>query len=585
MPVAEHRFPRPSPGRFLSRRTALSAIAASLAAAVAAAQGLTVRISTDPAGVDPDGGSFEPEVSSTGRFVVFDSWADHAWGQTGGWTNVWRVDRETGVVSCSSAPAPGTGFAADNSSYRPSCSADGRFVAFDSGASNLFVGDANFLADVFVRDHAAGATERVSIALGGGSANGASQWASIAPDASCVTFASFATNLVPGDTNGQQDVFLRDRVAGTNERVSLGPSGAQGNGPSIVSACSDGGRFVAFSSLATNLVPGDTNALGDVFVRDRVAGTTERISVATTGAQASGQSGSPAITPDGRFVAFASTAPDLVPGDGNAKIDVFVRDRANGTTEIVSVRWDGVLGDGDSGDPSISADGRWVAFASLAGNLVPGDGNDVHDVFVHDRLTRTTARVSVAHGGGEVYGTSWFPAISGDGRAVAFASHAYTFVGGDGNNYSDVYLHERNAGQPEVYCAAALHSQGCAASIATSGMPSASSGQPFVVGAREAISQRPGFLAYAFAPASTPFPSGATLCLARPARRAGAQVSSGSPSACSGVYAFDFNAWIAAGTDPGLVPGTIVYAQWVFADPGGAGGLALTDAVAFAIAP
>jgi Tol biopolymer transport system component len=170
----------------------------------------------------------------------------------------------------------------------------------------------------------------------------------------------------------------------TTERVSLGPGGVQGNEQSSGPAISADGRFVAFQSAASNLVPGDTNGAQDIFVRDRQTGTTRRVSVGPGGVQtnAEASSGVPAISADGRFVAFESDATNLVPGDTNGAIDVFVRDRQTGTTRRISVGPGGVQGNSDSGGPAISADGRFVAFVSNASNLVPGDSNARFDVFV-----------------------------------------------------------------------------------------------------------------------------------------------------------------------------------------------------------
>ena len=201
---------------------------------------------------------------------------------------------------------------ADSSSVNPAVSADGRFVAFESDASNLVGGDTNGLNDIFVHDRQTGTTERVSVATGGTEANGVSYTPAISADGRFVAFYSNATNLVGGDTNGTSDVFVHDRQTGTTERVSVATGGAEANGGSSTAAISADGRFVAFHSDATNLVSGDTNGARDIFVHDRQTGTTERVSVATGGAQANSGSANPAISADGRFVAFYSVATNLV---------------------------------------------------------------------------------------------------------------------------------------------------------------------------------------------------------------------------------------------------------------------------------
>jgi archaellum component FlaF (FlaF/FlaG flagellin family) len=173
-------------------------------------------------------------------------------------------------------------------------------------------------------------------------------------------------------------------VGAFTQRVSVATGGTQGNGDSFIPAISADGRYVTFQSIASNLVPGDTNSTFDVFVRDRRSGTTQRVNVATDGTQANGDSFSLAISADGRYVTFQSIASNLVPGDTNDRTDVFVRDLRSGTTQRVSVATGGTQANGDSDIPAISADGRYVAFESGASNLVPGDTNHSEDVFVRD---------------------------------------------------------------------------------------------------------------------------------------------------------------------------------------------------------
>ena len=204
----------------------------------------------------------------------------------------------------------------------------------------------------------------------------------ISADGRFVAFNSFASNLVPGDTNGATDIFVRDRELGTTRRVGVGLGGVQANEASTAAAVSANGRFVAFDSFASNLVPGDDNFARDVFVYDRRAGTTRRVSVGSAGSN--GESFFPAISADGRFVAFVSSATDLVPGDTNNEDDIFVRDLELGATRRVSVGPGGTQGNGPSSGPALSADGRFVAFEIAANTLVPGDTNGATDIFVRD---------------------------------------------------------------------------------------------------------------------------------------------------------------------------------------------------------
>ncbi len=294
------------------------------------------------------------------------------------------------------------------------------------------------------------ATARVSVGFSGGTqGNGGSFDAAISADGRFVAFGSSATNLVVNDSNARQDIFVHDRTTGQTSRVSVGFSGGtQGNGSSFRPAISADGRFVAFESDATNLVPGDSNARRDVFVHDRTTGETSRVSVGFSGGvQGNNHSSRPAISADGRFVAFESSATNLVPNDSNARLDIFVHDRTTGQTSRVSVGFSGgVQGNGNSFNPAISADGRFVAFGSSATNLVPNDSNASSDIFVHDRETGQTRRVSVSSGGVQGNGgSSLRPALSADGQFVAFDSSATNLVPGDSNARLDIFVRDRGA--------------------------------------------------------------------------------------------------------------------------------------------
>jgi Tol biopolymer transport system component len=234
-------------------------------------------------------------------------------------------------------PVDRSGHQANRSSSWPAISAHGRFVAFTSSASNLVPRDTNNDRDVFVRDRMAQVTRRVSVGPGGQQTNGESFEAAISADGRFVAFESYASNLVAGDTNNTWDVFVRDRKAQLTRRVSVGPGGQQANNGRSYTAISAHGRFVTFVSFATNLVTGDTNGIDDVFVRDRKAHVTRRVSVGPGGHQANNYSCCAAVSADGRFVTFVSSASNLVAGDTNGTQDVFVRDRMAQVTRRVSV--------------------------------------------------------------------------------------------------------------------------------------------------------------------------------------------------------------------------------------------------------
>jgi Tol biopolymer transport system component len=308
--------------------------------------------------------------------------------------------------------------------------------------------DHNGARDIFLRDVQAGTTTLVSVGWNGLQATDGSDGVSLSSDGRYVSFAC-SDPFVPNDTNGTSDVFVRDLQAGTIVRASLGSTGGEGNDASYGGSMSADGRDVAFESQATNLVPGDTNGVTDVFLRDLQAATTSLVSAGAGGVPADGASDSVSISPDGRYAAFHSAATNLVPGDTNGIDDVFVRDLVTGVTTRESVASNGAQGNGSSYAPSISRGGRFVVFVSVATNLVPGDTNGVADVFVRDRLTGQTTRASVSTAGAqgdqasEVYNFFGPPAISPDGRYVAFDSLATTLVPSDTNAASDAFLRDR----------------------------------------------------------------------------------------------------------------------------------------------
>src|SRR6476469_5173708 len=342
-------------------------------------------------------------------------------------------------VSVDSAGNPG-----NSPSNYSAISADGRFVAFQSYASNLVPGDTNNKNDIFVRDLSTNTTTRVSVDSAGIPGNNDSFNPSISADGRFVAFASFS-NLVPEDTNNQSDIFVRDLLTNTTTRVSVDSAGNPGNSPSNYSAISADGRFVAFQSYASNLVPGDTNNKNDIFVRDLSTNTTTRASVDSAGFQGNSDSLLPSISADGRFVAFTSFASNRLPGDTNNRDNIFVRDLSTNTTTRVSVDSAGTTGNSDSFISAISAEGRVVAFQSQASNLVPGDTNNFFNqakIFVRDLSTNTTTRVSVNSAGIQGDENSFNPSISADGRFVAFSSAASNLVPGDTNNKQDIFVRD-----------------------------------------------------------------------------------------------------------------------------------------------
>jgi Tol biopolymer transport system component len=403
--------------------------------------GVTTRVSLAGDGNERQGGSYGACISADGRYVAYQCFLD----LPEMFSDVIIRDLYTGeneVVSITFDGSPsGCGSSPDG------ISADGRYVAFTSCTGRILPGKApGVWPDGFVRDRLVGQTFLVTVAADGTWTEEGGGCGSISADGRYVAFWSYASNLVPGDTNGYPDVFVRDQQAGQTTRVSVSSAGTQANSNSGSGSISADGRYVAFDSDASNLVPGDTNGMWDVFVHDRQTGQTTRVSLASDGTQGNSGSRGPSISADGRYVAFWSYASNLVPGDTNGKRDVFVHDRQTGQTTRFSVASDGTQGNGDSRGPSISADGRYLAFTSEASTLVPGDTSGGWDVFLHDRQTGQTTRVSVASDGTQGNGDSGFygapSSISADGRYVAFVSYASNLVPGDTNGCEDVFVHD-----------------------------------------------------------------------------------------------------------------------------------------------
>ncbi len=416
---------------------------------------VTVRANVSTAGAQANGPTFGAVLSADGRFVAFASAAttlvpDDRNGQTDVFVRDLFTSRTT-RISVSSA-----GRESNGPSGKPSISADGRIVAFPSSATNLVEGDSNGAQDIFVRDTRSGKTRRVGVGVEG-EPNGPSLAPVVSTDGRVVAFSSDASNLVPSDRNGVMDVFVVDLARARTVRVSVGVDG-ESVGRSEVSSIAAHGRVVAFRSFSPNLVARDWNGLADVFVRNWGSGTTERVNVSSSGAQANAETFRGNLSATGRFVGFRSRADNLTggpAGDTNDALDVFVHDRGTGRTTRISVSSDGTEADARDVDeyvrdnkfmtrPFLSAAGRYAAFTSRAANLVRGDGNGLPDVFVHDLVTGTTVRVSATDTGRDANGASLVSAISGDGRIVVFQSFANNLVPNDSNGRRDVYVRRWN---------------------------------------------------------------------------------------------------------------------------------------------
>lgn len=425
-----------------------------LAAGPLWAVGQTALISINPSTLTaPDSDSMQTGISGSGRYIAFRSYATNLVANDNNNSNdIFVYDRVANSlkrVSVTSAGAEG-----NNASGNPAISSDGFSVAFNSFADNLkpaAVADTNSADDVFLFNRKSNLQQLISFAVGGTSTgNGSSTNPSVSADGRLVAFESSASNLIASDGNGAtSDIFVRDSKSNGIWLISKAYNGAAANGPSSNPAISADGRYVAYVSYASNLVNPDTNALPDIFVYDRLLNYTRRVSVETlSGNQADGGSSHPAISSDGRYIAFNSSATNLVGigNDNNGFNDVFVYDRVNATTRMVSVDPAGNEADGPSGVyngvVSISADGRFVAFDSDAGNLVAGDSNSLTDVFVRDLVSNKTTLASVANDGQLGNSISEDAGISADGRFVSFASNATNFTA-NGYAGSDVFLRNR----------------------------------------------------------------------------------------------------------------------------------------------
>jgi uncharacterized repeat protein (TIGR01451 family) len=445
MNTASHSGKRQHRPLVLALRAALAAgLALPLTPAFAAE---TTRVSVDSAGAEGNngGGYYRPSFSADGRYVTFQSWASNlVANDTNEMPDIFVRDRSTGQTTRVSVDNAGN--QGNNESRHPAISADGRYVAFQSEASNLVAGDTNNHRDIFVHDRTTGQTTRVSVsstgAQGNNNSGGFMSSPAISADGRYVAFTSWASNLVANDTNGWDDIFVHDRWTGQITRVSVDSAGNQGNYPSGFASISAAGRYVAFMSFASNLVAGDTNGAKDIFVHDRTTGQTTRVSVDSAGNQGSLESRYPAISADGRYVAFQSKASNLVANDTGWE-DIFVHDRTTSQTTRVSVDSTGAQSNGMSYFSSISADGRFVAFQSLASNLVANDTNGKQDIFVHDRTANQTTRMSVDSAGAQGNDRSRLPSINANGRYVAFESDASNLVTGDLNTYADIFVHDR----------------------------------------------------------------------------------------------------------------------------------------------
>jgi Tol biopolymer transport system component len=398
------------------------------------------RVSVSSSGGQANDHSTTPDISGDGHYIVFRSDATNLVpGQAPFFARSLFVhDRLTCKTTLISVYANGT--QSDGNAQNPSISSDGRYIAFDS-SDDFTSQTTTFYNDVFVIDRLTRQSKLASVSSSGTIANGSSTMPQISGDGRYVVYHSGASNLVSGDNNQRFDIFVHDLQTGETTRVSINTAGVQGNGDSYNPVISNDGNKIAFHSSASNLQVGDTNNTDDVFVRDRQAGQTVQASAASNGDLANTWSAYPAISDNGRFVAFRSYASNLVPDDTNNTYDVFVRDLETNQTQRVTVAYDGTQEAINSGiDPNaLSADGRFVVFEAYS-RLTADDTNNFSDIFVRDLKTGQIALVSKAYNGASANHHSFRAAISADGQYITFLSNAWNLVPGDTNQYDDIFV-------------------------------------------------------------------------------------------------------------------------------------------------
>jgi hypothetical protein len=417
-------------------------------AAAGFSPGTLSRITMAWDGSEIDDYASNSSISADGQIIAFSSRATNlVSNDTNGTNDVFVHNRETGATIMVSVDSDGN--QGNGSSGDPDLSADGRYVTFTSHANNLVTGDTNNRTDVFVHDLQTGNTERVSLTSEENQVNNSCYDPAISADGRYVVFSTLASNLSPADPTYDVDIYLRDRQTGNTEYISTAPDGSEGNGRSDEPRISDDGRYVVFHSRASNLVANDTNNKNDIFLHDRQTGATTRISMGWDGTEADDQSLSPDISGEGRYIVYESVATNLVPGDTNLDYDIFLYNTVTGQTTRISEAPDGSDANNSSIKARISQNGRVIVFYSAATNLITydsNDGNEIHtddDIFAYDQVTGTLTRISETADGTISYDDDRYPAVSGNGSAIVFETLADIFIPGDTNNEPDIYLSQR----------------------------------------------------------------------------------------------------------------------------------------------
>jgi Tol biopolymer transport system component len=407
---------------------------------VRGSEGEVVRLSVSASGIEGDKSSGRVKLIASGRRGVFGSDATNLVdGDVNNYNDVFLKDIATGRVVLASVAADGT--QGNANSGRGMICFNGRRTVFHSGASNLVDDDTNRVADVFIRDLPQKSTVRVSVSTDGVQADRDCLDPAISGDGRRVVFYSRSDKLVENDTNKRGDIFLRDLEADRTVRVSVKTGGGQCKGGEGEPAISADGRYVVFLSSADDIVEGDTNLCVDVFLHDYHKTETSRVSLNSDQKQVDDNCWFTTISGDGRIVAFTSTADNI--WGYSEKIQVYLRDVEHGDTFAVLNKGNRVLPAEGADRPALSYTGRWVVFESKSNDIVDGDDDDFFDVFIRDTLYKTNSRISVAYDGGPVDGDSRSPSISPNGRFVGFESYASNIVPDDTNGVADAFIYDR----------------------------------------------------------------------------------------------------------------------------------------------
>ncbi|MBL8802508.1 MAG: PD40 domain-containing protein [Planctomycetes bacterium] len=574
--------------------TCTCALVAGLVSAAGGTNGVTERISLDSAGQQVLQGAYEPSISRDGQRIAFQTSAALLPTDTNGHTDIYVYDRSLDQLLLASTSAAGS--LGNGTSFDAAISGDGRWVAFATHATNFVGFDLNGESDVMLKDLLTGALTRVSSSPGSAFAgSGESRKPAVSYDGRYVAFHTTSNQYSPQDTNATLDVYVRDFQNGSFQLVSRGLAGAAADSSASSASISDDGRFIAFQSTATNLVAGDTNGECDVFVRDMWGGLgTMLVSRVPLGALGNDESWQPSISASGRYVAFTTRATNFVFGDTNGSSEVYLVDRSlNVLRHVSGAHGGGFSGFGHSFEPSVSGDGRFVAFTSSAPNLA-SVGSTFQSSYVRDMTRGETYYVSSASGpavGGD--GASLRPCLNADGSLVAFHSSAANLVPGDTNDRTDVFLRTLYA-DPLTYCSSSLTSGGCEPSMSSVGLPRVSQNVGFVVTCDDVPNNKFGLFFYGFGGRqAVPF-GGGTFCMLTPVVRTPVMNSGGNPvsvSDCSGHYALDFNAYskglLGVAPHPALnIVGQRVDVQCWGRDPQGVVATTfLSDALEFVVGP